>query len=162
VLHSRTSHGIPSPLGNINTKANDQRCSRAYPEQEREALPIVLRLVDDRLDDTRPDRGRRAVGKTEQAKELRVYRSTPGGRRPQQTTYHVVKPQWTQLSDHRLRKGMVRCLEQTVVGPGFDQKNLFEVLQSVLTKTPRHYKSLGRFSHVFRQMDMWTQCTLTC
>jgi hypothetical protein len=117
VLHSRTSHGIPSPLGNINTKANDQRCSRAYPEQEREALPIVLRLVDDRLDDTRPDRGRRAVGKTEQAKELRVYRSTPGGRRPQQTTYHVVKPQWTQLSDHRLRKGMVRCLEQTVVGP---------------------------------------------
>ena len=77
-LHCRPPHSIPPPLGNINTKPYDQRRSRAYPKQERETLPIILRLVDDRLDDIRPNHGRCAVGKTEQAKELRVHRSKLG------------------------------------------------------------------------------------
>jgi hypothetical protein len=77
-LRRRPPHSIPPPLGNINTEPYDQRRSRAYPKQEREPLPIILRLADDRLDDIRPNHGRRAVGKTEQAKELRVHRSKLG------------------------------------------------------------------------------------
>lgn len=38
-------------------------------------MPIILRLVDDCLDNVRPDHGRSAVGKTEQAKELPVHES---------------------------------------------------------------------------------------
>lgn len=70
-LRSRPSHSIPSSLANINTKPYDQRRSRADRKQEREPLPIILRLVDDCLDNVRPNHGRSAVGKTKQAEELR-------------------------------------------------------------------------------------------
>lgn len=69
-LRRRPSHSIPSPFANINTKPYDQRCCRADRKQEREPLPVVLRLVDDCLDNIRPDHGRSAVGKTKQTKEL--------------------------------------------------------------------------------------------
>lgn len=45
--------------------------------------------------------------------------------------YHVVEPRWTQLSHHRLREGVVRCLEQTehdIVGPAFDQQKRLKLL----------------------------------
>lgn len=45
--------------------------------------------------------------------------------RRDQTAYHVVESRRTQLSHHRLRVGVIRCLEQTkhdIVRPEFDQR----------------------------------------
>ena len=78
------SDSIPSPLFNINTETNEQRRSRANCKQEREPLPIVLRLVNDRLDDIRSDNGRSPVREIEKTKELRAQWSTSGWKEAKQ------------------------------------------------------------------------------
>ena len=103
---------MPSPLFNINTKPDHQRRRRTNRKQEREPLPIILRLVNDRLDDVRPHHRGSAVGKTKEAKEL-CARVSVTSRWRRQKVYHVVEPGWTELSHHRLRKGIVWCLEET-------------------------------------------------
>lgn len=69
-LRCRPSHSIASPFFNINTKPYDEQRSSTDRKQEWEPLPVVLRLVNDRLDDVWPDHGRSAVRKIKQAKEL--------------------------------------------------------------------------------------------
>ena len=142
-LRRRPSHGIPSPFDNINTKPYDQRRSRADRKQEREPLPIIIRLVNDGLDNIRPDHRRSAIGKTEQAEELRVQWSTsqPRGGTTDEvlTTYHIIKPRWTKLSHHRLREGVVRRLEYAkhdIVRPGFNQQNARRYSKASLPELP--------------------------
>ena len=100
-----SSHCIPSPLFNINIKPNHQRRSRTNRKQEREPLPIILHLVNDRLHDVRPHHRRSAVRKAVKLKELRMHRSTFRSGGKWRTTDHVVEPRRTQFGHHRLRAG---------------------------------------------------------
>ena len=98
-----------SPLGNINTKPNDQRHSRTHPEQEREPLPIILAWTTcgPTMDDVRLERPNR-----------------PKNWRLERTEHDIVCPGFDQQNVSRCSKafspklpGIVEPWEDSVMYP---------------------------------------------
>jgi hypothetical protein len=48
-------HGGPSAFRHVHCKPDNQACGEAERKQEREAIPVVARSVDYRLDNVRPN-----------------------------------------------------------------------------------------------------------
>lgn len=55
-------NSIPAASGDIDAKPYDKTCERAHGKEERKPEPVVARVVDDGLDNIRPDHRRSAVG----------------------------------------------------------------------------------------------------
>ena len=86
----------------INTPPNNHTRRQTNSKQKRKPLPIVVRIVYDRLYDVGAYHRRRAIGQAKETKE------------------HVVEPGWGEFGHHGLGEGVVGGLEEAkhdVIGP---------------------------------------------
>ena len=98
---------VPSTFGNIYGQPDDQRRRKARREQEREAMPDISRLVDDRLEYVWSNNGRRAMGLIRQSEQAKELQKSPGASQKghldlRGRTYHKVEPRWAKIGHHRL------------------------------------------------------------